>query len=93
MKIESLIIAALLGIGLILTAGRSETAQRLAPRQSTADLKNTPMSTDHPQMTDIHDIKPLRPPGPNPWLLYGLPAVLLVGMAVSLWVYREPPIS
>jgi hypothetical protein len=52
-------------------------------------MPNTPISSDQAQMTDIHDIRPLRSPGPNPWLLYALPSAVLAVIVLSLWLYRQ----
>jgi hypothetical protein len=86
---KSLFMAALLGIMVFVAAGRSESADKGGPTEPSANLQNAPLTMDRPQMTDIHDIKALRSPGPNRWLIYGLPAAALAVLLASLWLYKH----
>lgn len=83
MKGRAIILATLMGIGIGWPVAGAEQTGSPGDQHPAANLAGAP------RMNDIHDIKPLSPPGLGPWLRYYLPATLLAGVLAALIVYHR----
>ena len=87
MKARVTITAVLMAAYLFANTAGADQSDLSGPNGRAANSGSRPATNGQPQMADIHDIKPLRAPGISPWLLYGLPAVMLVGALAALFAH------